>query len=115
MSVYDRANDPGRFQYAKEQLQRRGCRIMAMQNHCKVITALFADGTGYTAEGSANLRSHSTTRKCRVDQRPRAIRLSSGMDGGRACDSREGAQHGPGSRQAGPQRIFVSAAPASAS
>ena len=34
---------------------------MAMQNHCKVITALFADGTGYTAEGSANLRSHSTT------------------------------------------------------
>ena len=61
ISVYDRANDPGRFQYAKEQLQRRGCRIMAMQNHCKVITALFADGTGYTAEGSANLRSHSTT------------------------------------------------------
>ena len=61
ISVYDRANDPGRFQYAKEQLQRRGCRITAMQNHCKVITALFADGTGYTAEGSANLRSHSTT------------------------------------------------------
>jgi hypothetical protein len=61
MSVYDRANDPGRFQYAKQQLQQRGCRIMAMQNHCKVITALFADGTGYSAEGSANLRSHSTT------------------------------------------------------
>ena len=34
ISVYDRANDPGRFQYAKEQLQRRGaeswqCRTIA--------------------------------------------------------------------------------------
>ena len=61
ISVFDKANDPGRFQYAKAELQRRGCRIVAIQNHCKVISALFADGTAYTCEGSANLRSHSTT------------------------------------------------------
>ncbi len=61
ISIYDKANEPARFAYAKEQLQKRGCRIMAMQNHCKVIAALFVDGMAFTAEGSANLRSHSTT------------------------------------------------------
>ena len=61
ISIYDKANEPARFEYAKTELQKRGCRIMAMQNHCKIIAARFADGTAYTAEGSANLRSHSTT------------------------------------------------------
>ena len=61
MSVYCRGNEPALFAYTKEQMHRRGFRIMAMQNHCKVIAALFEDGIGYTAEGSANLRSHSTT------------------------------------------------------
>lgn len=61
ISIYDKANEPARFEYAKAELHKRGGRIMAMQNHCKVIAAKFACGTCYTSEGSANLRSHSTT------------------------------------------------------
>ena len=61
LSVYFRANEPDLFAYSKEQLHKRGCRLVACQNHCKVIAAQFADGTAYVAEGSANLRSHSTT------------------------------------------------------
>ena len=60
-SVYDRANDPDRFNFARDELTSRGHRILAMRNHCKLILASFSDGTFYVSESSANLRSHSTT------------------------------------------------------
>jgi hypothetical protein len=60
-SVFDRANDPDRFNYAREELTGRGHRLLAMRNHCKLILARFADGSSYVSESSANLRSHSTT------------------------------------------------------
>jgi hypothetical protein len=39
------------------QLRERGHRVLAMRTHCKLILAELADGTKYTVESSANLRS----------------------------------------------------------
>lgn len=67
-SVYDRANDPDRFNHAKAELFARGQRLLAMRNHCKLILAAFEDGTRYVTESSANLRSHSTTEQIALTQ-----------------------------------------------
>jgi hypothetical protein len=67
-SVYDRANDPERFNHAKAELSARGQRLLAMRNHCKLILAAFDDGTRYVSESSANLRSHSTTEQIALTQ-----------------------------------------------
>lgn len=39
------------------QLRERGHRVLAMRTHCKLILARLEDGTTYTIESSANLRS----------------------------------------------------------
>ena len=67
-SVFDRANDPDRFNHAKAEFDARGQRLLAMRNHCKLILARFADGTPYVSESSANLRSHSTTEQIALTQ-----------------------------------------------
>ena len=103
ISIYDKANEPARFEYAKAELQKRGGRIMACQNHCKIILCPVRRRHRLHMRGIRESPLPLHYRKCRVDLRPRVIRLSSGMDGGSPCDSREGAQHGPGSRQAGPK------------
>ncbi len=66
VSTFSKNLEPAMFEYARAQLHRRGQRIVAMFNHCKVIAARFTDGESYTAEGSANIRSHSTTENVAV-------------------------------------------------
>jgi hypothetical protein len=61
VSTFSKNLEPAAFEYARSQLHARGQRIVAMFNHCKVIAARFAGGACYTSEGSANIRSHSTT------------------------------------------------------
>jgi hypothetical protein len=61
VSTFSKNLETAMWNYAVEQIRGRGHRIVAMFNHCKVICARFADGTAYTAEGSANIRSHTST------------------------------------------------------
>jgi hypothetical protein len=71
VSVYDKANDPGRFEYARTELGARGHRLLAMQNHCKIIALDLGGPDGQiVSESSANLRSHSTTEQVTLTRDP---------------------------------------------
>jgi hypothetical protein len=55
-SEYFRDNDSEVYQAIRQELVKRGQRLAACRNHCKVVTLAFADATRLVLEGSANLR-----------------------------------------------------------
>ena len=73
-SSFEKAHDPERFTLARDELTKRGHRILAMRNHCKILALDFgADKAGpirVVTESSANLRGHSTTEQITITRDP---------------------------------------------
>lgn len=57
VSTYFRATSENEFDFLAAGLEARGQTIRVCRTHAKVIAMAMSDGTGYTLEGSGNLRS----------------------------------------------------------
>jgi hypothetical protein len=58
------------FAELAEEFASRGQRVGVSVNHCKVVTIALEDGRRYTLEGSANLRTNSSTEQFALTQCP---------------------------------------------
>lgn len=58
VSHYFKGTSPHSYAFAVEELSRRpGAEFLSLRTHCKLLLIRMADGTTYTLESSANLRS----------------------------------------------------------
>jgi hypothetical protein len=58
-SKFFRENSKAIYQYAHDELTKRGQRLAFSRNHCKVVCVAASDGRRLVLEGSANLRTNS--------------------------------------------------------